>query len=311
MRTIVGRALLEPPPEGAAIAIGTFDGVHLGHRALIAGAIESARRAGTEAIALTWDRHPSVTLRPDRVPPLLSSSDRKAELLRATGIDLLAVVAFDEEFSHLSPEEFVSSVLIEGLDARTVHVGHDWRFGHKAAGDVELLHKLGRDDGFDVFGVDLQEVSGQAVTSSRIRAAIGDGDVKLARTLLGRPYDVDGMVVAGESRGKTLGYPTANLDIDPSLARPPIGIYAGVAQVAGLARPAAISVGTNPTFETAGRVRVEAYLLDFAQEIYDERIRLEFWKRLRGEQRFDSSEELVEQMKRDVEATRAAVGNNR
>lgn len=307
MRSIVGRRSLEAPPEGTAVAIGTFDGVHLGHRALIANAVEAAERAGAMSAVLTWDRHPTVTLRPDKVPPLLSGPERRTELLSHTGIDLLAVVEFDEEFSHQSPERFVSSVLSEGLGARSVHVGHDWRFGHKAAGDVELLVALGKEHGFEVAAVELQEVAGGPVTSSRIRTAIGEGDVELARSLLGRPYDIDAVVVRGEARGKSLGYPTANLDVDPTVARPPIGIYAGIAHVAGHTKPAAISVGTNPTFETGGSVRVEAYLLDFEQEIYDERIRLEFWKHLRGERRFGSGEELVEQMAKDVDATRAAV----
>lgn len=307
MRSIVGRRSLEAPPEGTAVAVGTFDGLHLGHRALIAEAVEAARRAGTVPAVLTWDRHPAVTLRPDKVPALLSSPERKTQLMEETGVELLAVVEFDEDFSHLSPEEFVSSVLSDGLGAQSAHVGHDWRFGHRAAGDVELLIGLGKEHGFTVSAVELQEIAGEPVTSSRIRAAVGKGDVALARTLLGRPYDVDGIVVRGEARGKSLGYPTANLDIDPALARPPIGIYAGVAHVAGQVKPAAISVGTNPTFETGGRVRVEAYLLDFEQEIYDERIRLEFWKHLRGEKRFESGEELVAQMAKDVDETRAAV----
>lgn len=307
MKVHFGAEQLNPPPEGMAVTIGTFDGVHLGHRALIAETLADAEDLGCFSAAITWDRHPMTTLRPDKAPPLLSTPERKRELLAETGIDDLLVLAFDEGFSHMSPEDFVTAILVERLGVRSIRVGHDWRFGHRAAGDVDLLKKMAVDHGFEVAGADLMEVSDAPVTSSRIRAAIGDGDLELAARLLGRPYDVDGIVVSGASRGRSLGFPTANLGVEQTVARPPLGIYAGLAHIGEASRPAAISVGTNPTFGESDSVRIEAYLLDFDEEIYERSVRLEFWKRLRDERRFVSVEELVAQMERDVEATRALV----
>lgn len=307
MKTHLGVQGLTPPSEGMAITIGTFDGVHLGHRALIADTLADAERTGSASAAITWDRHPMATLRPDKVPPLLSSIERKRELVSTTGIDELLVLAFDERFSHMSPEDFVTGVLVDRLGVRSIRVGRDWRFGHRAAGDVGLLQKMAADHGFEVVGAELVEIEGAPVTSSRIRSAVGDGDVELAGRLLGRPHDVDGRVVPGAARGRSLGFPTANVEVDRALARPPVGIYAGLAHVGKLRRAAAISIGTNPTFGDSDDVRIEAYLLDFDDQIYDSPIRLEFWKRLRDERRFVSVEELVEQMERDVEATRALI----
>lgn len=307
MRVHLGAEQLDPPSVGMAVTVGTFDGVHLGHRALIADTMADAESLGCISAAITWDRHPMATLRPDKVPPLLSTQERKQELLGETGIDDLLVLAFDEEFSHMPPEDFVTGVLVERLGVRSIRVGHDWRFGHRAAGDVDLLKKMAADHDFKVAGAALVEISDDPVTSSRIRGAIGEGDVELAARLLGRPYDLDGTVVSGASRGRSLGFPTANLDVEPAVARPLVGIYAGLAHIGETKRPAAISVGTNPTFGENDSVRIEAYLLDFDKEIYDRSIRLEFWKRLRDERRFVSVEELVAQMERDVEATRALV----
>lgn len=311
MIKMVGMHALEATEGGASVTIGTFDGVHLGHRGLIMRTIEDAVQRGSTSVAITWDRHPAATLRPDKMPPLLSSAERKIELLEQTGIDAIVVLPFDDEFSHLSPEGFIEKVLAHGLGTRSIFVGHDWRFGHKAAGSVQLLRDKAGHFGFDVHGVELQTVAGEPVTSSRIRRAVAGGDVELARALLGRPFDLDGRVVRGAARGKDLGFPTANLDIDPLLARPPLGVYAGVAHVAGLTKPAAISVGVNPTFGgEVGKspVSVEAFLLDFTQEIYDEVARLEFWFRLRDEARFDSIDDLIVQMNLDVEETRRLIG---
>lgn len=308
MQTYAGLSELRPPPGGSALAIGTFDGVHLGHRALIAAAVAEARRLRATPVVVTWDRHPAATLRPEAVPPLLTTSGRKAELVAETGVEVLAVLAFDAELSRWPPERFVAEVLAAGLGARAVLVGEGWRFGHRAAGDVALLEALGRVHGFTAGAVELLQGCGGPVSSSRIRGAIAAGDLATARALLGRAHDLDGVVVEGDGRGAQLGYPTANLDIDPALATPPLGIYAGRARAAGTFYPAAISVGVNPTFGgSPGRdpVRIEAHLLDFSGNLYGEAVRLELWARLRDELRFDSAAALVEQMARDVEATRA------
>lgn len=307
MNAVFGLDALSPPSGGAAVTIGTFDGVHMGHRSLIMQTMERAEELGATGVALTWDRHPAMTLRPDKAPPLLSSTQRKVELLGESGIDMTAVLAFDEAFSHMTPEDFVTEVLVQRLGARVVLVGEDWRFGHKAAGTVDLLRRMGNELGFDVAGVTLQTIGGEAVSSSRIRRAIAEGDMEEARALLGRPFDLDGVVVRGAARGKDLGFPTANLDVDPALARPPLGVYAGMARVGDMVRTAAISVGVNPTFggqEGHSPVSVEAFLLDFDGDLYGQTVRLSFWARLRDELRFSSVDDLVAQMHEDVQATR-------
>lgn len=306
MSIVRGLEELNMPRAGAAVAVGTFDGIHLGHRALIDGTIAAARDRALVSAVITWDRHPAVTVRPEDVPPLLTSLDRKLELLEETGVDLVVVLAFDHDFSLWSPERFVEDVLVGGLSAQIVRVGHDWRFGHKAAGDTDLLAKLGAQHGFEVEAVGLENADEEPVSSTRTRSAIADGDMELATRLLGRPFDVDGLVVRGDGRGATLGYPTANLDIDTSLVRPAQGVYAGRVRVRGDWYRAAVNVGKNPTF--GGEVvRVEAYILDFDEDIYGETLRLEFWHRLRDELKFDSVEELISQMDRDVADTRARV----
>jgi riboflavin kinase / FMN adenylyltransferase len=307
MRMLVGRDSLGRLEGGSAVTIGTFDGVHLGHRALIARAISEAADEGITSAAITWDRHPNITLRPDRVPPLLTSPERKIELLESTGIDLLVVLPFDKELSSWPPERFATDVLATGLNARSVFVGAGWRFGHKAAGDVQLLEKLGAELGFDASGIELSKYAGEPVSSSRVRRAVLEGDVTEAEALLGRPFDVDGVVVRGAGRGVGLGWPTANLEIDDGLARPLRGIYAGRARAGGSWHPAAISVGVNPTFggDEAAPPVVEAFLLDFDGDLYGETLRVEFWKRLRDEQKFDSVDDLVAQIALDVEATRS------
>jgi riboflavin kinase/FMN adenylyltransferase len=310
MKVFRGLAEARGNISSSAVTIGTLDGVHLGHQVLAALAIERARAEGATALAITWDRHPSETLRPEHAPLLLSSLERKLELLEATGLDGTLVLPFDEELSGWSPQRFVSSVLVEGVRAKSVLVGSDWRFGHRAAGDVPLLIELGREAGFQADGVKLVEVAGGPVSSSRVRQAVANGDVVLARTLLGRAFDFDGTVVRGDDRGKSLGIPTANLPLGPRMAHPLRGVYAGRARAAGEWHAAAINVGVNPTFggdPLTSLARIEAYLLDFDGDLYGQMVRVEFWRRLRDETKFDSPGALVEQIGRDVEATRRLV----
>lgn len=308
MKTLVGRDQLRAPRGGTAVTIGTFDGVHLGHRALIARTVDDALARAIDAAVVTWDRHPNVTLRPDRVPPLLTTPERKAELLAETGAALLVTLAFDEELSRWPPERFATDVLAEGLDARRVFVGEGWRFGHKAAGDPALLKSLGRDLGFEVEALDLAEAAGAPVSSSRVRHAVASGDMELACALLGRPFDIDGVVVRGDDRGASLGFPTANIAIDSSLARPSPGVYAARARARGKWFHAAVNIGVNPTFAQSGSAReprIEAYLIDYEGDLYGEILRVEFLKRLRDEVAFDSVDALIAQIAKDVEATRA------
>jgi riboflavin kinase/FMN adenylyltransferase len=308
MRTVTGLRSLVPMDRGAAVTIGTFDGLHLGHRALIARTVERARAEGLAAVAVTWDRHPMATLRPGHAPPLLTSPQRKIELLESLGVDVVVVLAFDADLSSWPPERFASQVLASGLGAHAVIVGQGWRFGHKAAGDVGTLVRLGEELGFHVEALDLTAVGGGTISSSRIRGAVGAGEVELAATLLGRHYDVDGIVVRGAARGAGLGYPTANVEVDAALARPARGAYAGRARATAGWYPAAISVGVRPTFggdPASSPVLIEAYLLDFDGNLYGRQLRIEFWKRLHDDLKFDSVDDLVTQMKADVQATRA------
>jgi riboflavin kinase/FMN adenylyltransferase len=294
----------------SAVTIGTLDGVHIGHQALTGLTIDKARAMDGPALAITWDRHPSETLRPDHAPLLLSSLERKLELLEGTGLDGTLVLPFDDELSTWSPQRFVTSVLVEGVGARSVVVGSDWRFGQRAAGDVPLLTELGRQQGFEAEGVKLLEIAGGPVSSSRVRQALANGDVVLARTLLGRAFDVDGTVIRGDARGKSLGVPTANLPQAPRMAYPLRGVYAGRARAAGRWHAAAINVGVNPTFGGDPRTStplIEAYLLEFDGDLYGQVLRVEFWCRLRDETKFDSPGALVEQIELDVQATRRAV----
>ena len=305
-------AALRRPPQGAALAVGTFDGVHLGHRSLLAATIASSRERGLAPLALTWDRHPASTLRPQQAPPLITSIERKLELLRGQGLEQVAVLAFDEDLAAWTPERFASAVLADALGAKLVMVGENWRFGRRAAGNIDTLARLGDELGFEARAVPLERPeAGLVVSSTRIRAALADGDVERAGVLLGRPFDFDGTVVHGDGRGALLGYPTANLEVDAALVRPQKGIYAGRVIVDGDEYPAALSIGVNPTFVTDDArppIRIEAYLLDFSGDLYGRRLRIELHSRLRDELSFDSTAALVEQMGRDVTATRAVIG---
>jgi riboflavin kinase/FMN adenylyltransferase len=296
----VGLDSLTPPPEGTVVAVGTFDGVHVGHRALIARARQDAAERGLRSAVVTWDRHPVATLRPGSEPPLLTSRERKLELIGSLGVDLVCVLAFDEDLSRWLPERFASEVFARGLGARRVRVGVGWRFGRGGEGDVALLGRLGSRLGFEAAAVPLAEVAGGPASSSRTRAAVASGDLGLAQALLGRPFDLDGTVVHGRHRGRSLGYPTANLRVEEGLVRPPLGIYAGKCELDGRRYKAAISVGTNPTFADGLPVRIEVYLLDFDADIYGRVLRVAFHRRLREERRFDSVESLRAQMAADV-----------
>lgn len=325
MKTFYGIDMLEPPPDGTVVTIGTFDGVHLGHRALIARAVNEASDRGAASAVLSWDRHPAATLRPDKMPALLCSPERKVELLSERGQDILAVLPFDHDLSQWPAERFVEDVLVRGLGARAVVVGENWRFGKGAAGNVELLTEMGTTLGFEVIGMKLEESGGEPVSSSRIRKLIAEGDLDGAAILLGRRFDLDGVVVHGDDRGKSLGYPTANVALPPGLAHPPRGVYAGRARVGGDATMlppeegdpvprgwyrAAVNIGVNPTFGGDPDVhpaRVEAYLLDLDADIYGAELRVELWSRLRDEEKFDGVDALVAQITEDVAATRELV----
>jgi riboflavin kinase / FMN adenylyltransferase len=270
-----------------AVAIGTFDGVHLGHRAVIERAIET----GLRSAVVTFEPHPRAVLGYD--VQLLATLERRVELIREIGPDDLLVADFTPELSRLSPEEFVDAVL-RPLGTRVVVTGEGFRFGTGRRGDLETLRSLG----FATRPAPLVE----GVSSSRIRELLREGDVTGAAALLGRPAELEGTVVAGDQRGGTLGFPTANLAVPPELAVPAYGIYAGAA---GTHR-AAVSIGVNPHYGGVER-RIEAFLLDFEGDLYGERLRIELWQRLRDERAFASEQDLVEQIARDADAARSAV----
>jgi riboflavin kinase / FMN adenylyltransferase len=305
VRGIDALALSDGP---SAVTIGFFDGVHLGHQQVIRRTVEAAKERGARSVAVTFDRHPREILTPGEEPRLLTTVERKAELITTCGIDVLVVLEFTERFSEVSAEDFVRDVLVGGLHAVHARVGADFRFGHRAAGTVATLREVGEPLGMTADEVELFSIDGRVVSSSSIRAALGAGDLAWPRTALGRRFAVDGEVVAGAGRGKDLGYPTANLRTWPRLLLPGQGIYAGVAQVEGGGRHvAAIDVGTNPTFGTEP-LHVEAFLLDFPDdELRGDTLTVEFWERLRDEIKFDSVQDLVAAIADDVERTRVAV----
>ena len=292
-----------------AVTIGNFDGVHRGHQALVAAAVDQARAAGGLAAALTFDPHPARVLDAARAGPALTTLEQKAELMAALGLDALVVVPFDAPRAAQPADAFVREVLAETLHAGAVVVGSAFRFGHRRTGDAELLRRLGRTLGFTVRAVPPVEHEGEPISSTRIRRAVEAGRVDEAAVLLGRPFFVDGTVARGEGRGRTIGIPTANLDV-VNEALPALGVYAGWCRLldAGDAPrwPAVVNVGRRPTF--AGRhTTVEAHLLDQAQELYGRRMRLSFAARLREERAFPSVAALVEQVRQDIERARALV----
>ena len=304
------------------VTIGMYDGVHRGHQHLIRTAVARARAMGRPALLLTFDPHPSEVVRPGSHPAILTAADRKAELVAELGVDAMCVLPFTPEFSRLSPGEFTHTVLVEHLHAAQVVVGRNFTYGHKAAGTVDTLAADGRRFGFGVEGVDLTSVgsapdlSGDGevtISSTYIRACVAAGDMTSAALALGRPHRVDGVVVRGDRRGRELGYPTANVESPAHTAIPADGVYAGrlvLRDHRGAGRsshPAAISVGSNPTFAGARRT-VEAYLLDFDGDLYGEHVGVEFVERLRPMLAFIGVPDLLEAMGDDVVRTRAVLG---
>jgi riboflavin kinase / FMN adenylyltransferase len=273
-------------PAPRAVAIGSFDGVHLGHLSVLRALGET----GLERTVITFDPHPRIAL--GNKVEILTTLERRLELLDDAGVETVLVASFTPEFQQLSPESF-AELFLRAIGARCVIAGEDFRFGVRRSGDLALLESLG----FEV--VLPPEIEG--VSSTAIRASLTEGDVAGAAAMLGRPFELDGIVVAGDQRGGTLGYPTANLRLEPDLACPRYGIYAGAAR----GYRAAVSIGTNPHYGGSER-RIEPYLLDYDGDLYGQRLLVELWKRLRDEAVFESEDALVEQIARDVEATRAA-----
>ncbi len=304
----IWRSLDDVPSDlgRSVVTIGNFDGVHRGHRAVIARAKQEADGRRLPLVAVTFDPHPMAVLRPEHAPSMLTTLPARAELMGEIGVDHLLALPFDRSVADWEPEEFIERVLVAALRAEAVVVGANFRFGHRASGDVAALRAAGEAAGFAALGVAL-DGGPQVWSSTYIRTCLSMGDVAGAAEALGRPFAVRGVVVEGEKRGRELGFPTANLPIDPAAAAPADGVYAGWLRLLadGTSYPAAISVGTNPTFDGHRERRVEGYVLDRDDlELYGVEVEIAFVDRLRGMLRFDSMEALVEAMRDDVARTR-------
>jgi len=304
----IWRSLDEVPADlgPTAVVIGNFDGVHLGHRHVLARAREVADERGLEVVAVTFDPHPMAVLRPEHAPTTLTALDVRARLLHEAGADGVLALPFDREVAAWSPEEFIQRVLVDDLHAAAVVVGANFRFGNRAAGDVATLRAEGERLGFTAEGIPL-DGGPQVWSSTYVRMSLAGGDVAGAAEALGRPYSVRGVVVKGDQRGRGLGYPTANVPTPEVVAAPPDGVYAGWLRRldTGEVYPAAISVGTNPTFDGVRARRVESYVLDRSDlDLYGVEVEVSFVERLRGMEVFASIDALVEQMRDDVDRAR-------
>lgn len=305
---------------GCVVTIGAYDGVHRGHQYVIGQVRAMAADLGVASAVVTFDRHPATVVRPGSAPKLLTDLDQKLELLEAAGVECCLVVCFDQARSEESAEDFVTSVLAGQLHARAVVVGQDFHFGNRRRGDVTMLARMGHELGFDVSGLELVahdggpsglggRQHGPPVSSTRIRQLLAEGAVEAAATMLGRVHEVRGAVKRGDGRGRELGFPTANVAVPADICLPADGIYAGwFRRPGGQEYPAAVSLGRRPTFyDHSDASLLEAYLLDFDGDLYDQRAAVRFHARIRDEERFENVDDLVAQIDRDVVATRQAL----
>ncbi len=303
MRTYRGLAeVTDAPAEGRAIAIGVFDGVHLGHQRIVARAVQEAASRGGRSTVVTFSPHPDAVLHPRRAPRALTSAVRKAQLLEALGVQELVVVTFDRDFAGLVPEAFCRLVLSDHLGASVVFVGQNFRFGHEGLGTTRELSEYGRAHGFEVRAVPLVDEAGDPISSTRIRELLRGGRVAEAARLLGRPHQVDGIVSPGRGRGRALDAPTANLPVVREMALPRAGIYVTRSTVDGQEVHSSVtSVGVNPTFESDRRLRMETLLLDYSGDLYGRHLAVDFLDRIRSQRTFPNAESLALQIRLDVE----------
>jgi riboflavin kinase / FMN adenylyltransferase len=297
------------PGERAVITIGAYDGVHRGHQAVIAHVRELAASYGAKSAVVTFDRHPASVVRPESAPRLLTDADQRLELLKATGVDATVIVTFDEAQAEESPTDFVERVLVQALGTRAIVVGEDFHFGKDRAGNVTLLTELGARRDFEVIPLSLlgrPDGVEEPVSSTAIRRALAGGDVGLAAELLGRPFEARGVVVRGDQRGRTIGFPTANVEVPGQICLPADGVYAGwYVRPDGQRYPVAINLGRRPTFyEHADASLLEAHLLDADVDLYGETARVQFTHFLRGERKFDGIDTLMAQLTIDVDSVR-------
>ncbi len=309
--------LCEPLSEDitTSLTIGVFDGVHLGHQAVIAATTRRAEALGARTAVVTFEPHPALVLRPENAPKLLTSLEQRLELLEATGVDYVYLVDFSLKRAETTAPQFIQEVFVDRLHARSVSIGEDFHFGRGRGGNLETVRDLGEVHGYEVIGLDLLRTDPEArepVSSTVIRRLLAGGRVAEAATMLGRPYQIRGEVIQGEQRGRTIGFPTANIPVDQKMSWPTDGVYAGrFIRADGTVYGCAINIGRRPTFhQHAEHSLLEAHLLDFDGDLYGEYVRVEFVSFLRSEQRFNGPDELVAQLKIDVEQTRAALAES-
>jgi riboflavin kinase / FMN adenylyltransferase len=299
MRVVRDLSELREPLHNSAVTIGNFDGIHMAHRELLGRVVRSARELGGISVVVTFDPHPAQVLAPERAPKILTPLPLKTKLIEQEGIDLLAILRFDRELSRLSPEEFVTSILVEKLRAASVHVGSNFRFGHQRAGDTEVLAELGKKGGFQVETLPMIKVRGHRVSSSQVRHFLSDGNVEIAGRMLGRPYLVSGAITSGEGVGHKQTVPTLNLGpVEQQL--PKNGVYITRTRLGGTLYDSVTNVGHKPTFGHH-RLTVESFLLDFHGEIKAKEMEIEFLLRLREEIKFPSAEALKRQIQKDIQ----------
>ena len=300
----------ESKKRRSVVTIGAYDGVHRGHQAVIEQVRQQAKILDARSVVVTFDRHPASIVRPESAPLLLTDVDQKLELLAATGLDATCIVKFDEDSSREAPSDFVKRVLVDGLSAKRVIIGEDFHFGHKRGGNVAMLRELGPKFDFDVTPIELinrGDGVDEPVSSTAIRRALAGGQVELATQLLGHHFEVRGVVVHGDERGRTIGFPTANIEVPNQICIPADGVYAGIFdRQDGSKHICAINLGRRPTFfEHAEHSMLEAHLLDFSEELYEEKVKVTFTHFLRGERKFENIDALKMQLKLDIEQTRA------
>jgi riboflavin kinase/FMN adenylyltransferase len=305
MKIIDAAAAFDPGPSGVALAIGVFDGVHLGHQSVIQHARAAAEKTGAMPAVLTFDRHPNAIVFPQNVPPLIYPLAKKMRVIESLGVAATCVIRFDKAFSEISGEDFIRGLVRDAGGLKAICVGKTFQFGRKRSGNVPLLQTLGRELGFAVDPVEDVTLNGDVVSSTRIREAVRGGQFESAGLMLGRPYTLCGAVVAGAGLAQKLGYPTANLNVAGVLV-PPSGVYAAVANVGPARYRAAVNIGHRPTVYAAeGGLAVEAHLLDFSGDLYHQEIELTFVRKLREEKKFPHLAALQEQIGRDIAAVRA------
>jgi riboflavin kinase/FMN adenylyltransferase len=297
------------PGERTVVTIGAYDGVHLGHQAVIEHVRTIAADLGARSVVLTFDKHPAMIVRPESAPQLLTNNQQRLELLARTGVDATVVMSFDDTQAHETPESFVERVLVAALAVRTIVVGRDFHFGRDRKGNVDLLEKVGRTNDFDVRPLDLlprADGVDEPISSTAIRRALAGGDVTLASSMLGRHHEVRGTVVLGDQRGRLLGFPTANVAVPNTTCMPADGVYAGwYERPNGDVHPCAINLGRRPTFyEHADHSLLEAHLIDFSGDLYDEEAEVRFAHFLRSERKFDGIEAIVAQLNVDIDHAR-------